>query len=74
MQKNSEDFSMQEALRLAKSPAGQQLLAVLRQTDNARLQNILEQASAGNYAQAKAALDPLLASEEAQELLKQLGR
>ena len=30
MQKNSQDFSMEEVMRLAKSPAGQQLLAMLQ--------------------------------------------
>ena len=29
MQKNSQDFSMQEVMKLANSPAGQQLLAML---------------------------------------------
>lgn len=74
MQKNSEDFSMQEALRLAKSPAGQQLLAMLRQTEGDRLRVAMEQAAAGNYTQAKATMNQLLSSEDAQKLLKQLGR
>lgn len=74
MQKNSEDFSMQEALRLAKSPAGQQLLAMLRRADSDKLRQAMEQASAGDYAQAKATMDQLLSSDEAKKLLDQLGR
>jgi len=38
MQKNSQNFSMQEALRLANSDAGQQLLALLKQSGGEQLQ------------------------------------
>lgn len=64
MQKKSEDFSMQEALRLSQTPAGQQLLSKLQQADRAQLQKIAAQASAGDYTNAAAQL---------RELLKQLG-
>ncbi len=74
MQKNSQDFSMQEALRLAKSPAGQQLLAMLRQADSEKIQQIMSQASAGKLEQAKEGLQGLLNSPEAKALLEQLGR
>ena len=74
MQKNSQDFSMQEALRLAQSPAGQQLLAMLRNTDSAQMQKIMEQTASGDYAGASQALNALLSSAQAQQLLKDLGR
>ena len=74
MQKNSEDFSMQEALRLAKSPAGQQLLAMLRQSDSGQLRQVMDQAGAGDYAKASQTLSQLLSSPEAQKLLSELGR
>ena len=48
MQKNSQDFSMEEALRLAKSPAGQQLLALLKQSDPQTLQQAVQQANNGS--------------------------
>ena len=72
MQKNSENFSMQEALRLAKSDAGQQLLAHLQRADSEHLKQAMEQAAAGNLEQAKNTLSALLASEEAQALIKKL--
>ena len=69
MQKNSQDFSMQEALRLANSPAGQQLLAMLRSQGG----DSLRQAAAQKDPQAlKAALEPMLRSQEVQALLKEL--
>lgn len=73
MQKDPKNFSMQDAMRLANTPAGQQLLSLLQQSDTAALRNAMEQASGGNYDQAKQLLGPLLASPEVQKLLQQLG-
>ena len=72
MQKNSQNFSMQEALRLARSDAGQQLLALLKQTDGAQLQQAMDKASAGDYSGMRSALSAFLDSPEAKALLKQL--
>ena len=74
MQKNSQDFSMQEALRLASSPAGQQLLAMLQGDDSGQLQQVTAAAAAGDYAQASQALSRLLSSPQAKKLLSELGR
>ena len=73
MQKNSQDFSMQEAMRLANSPAGQQLLELLKHSDAEKMQQAASQAAAGDYANAAQTLSALLASPEAQALMKQLG-
>lgn len=64
---------MQEAMRLAKSPAGQQLLAMLQRSDTGEIQKAMDQAAAGDYAQAKQTMSSLLASPEIQKLLQQLG-
>ena len=64
MQKNSQDFSMEEALRLAETPAGQQLLAMLKQADQSQLQKIAGQAAAGDYTNA---------AKQLKQLLSQLG-
>lgn len=63
---------MKELLRLAQSPAGQQLIALLRQRGSDRLSAALAQASAGDYRQAQALLSDLLAQEDAQALIKAL--
>lgn len=73
MQKNSGNFSMQDAMDLVNSPAGKQLISLLQQSDPVIMKNAMEQASAGDYSKAKQALAPLLASKEIQKLLKQLG-
>lgn len=74
MQKNSSDFSMQEALRLAKCPTGQRLLAMLQQYDPGTLEKAAAQASQGNSGAAKETLQSLLASPQVQAMLQQLRR
>lgn len=69
MQQNPNIYDL---LRLARSPAGQQLLALLQQSGGSELQTAITKASTGDYTQAKTTLSALLASQEAQDLLKQL--
>ena len=73
MQKNGENFSMQDVLKLANSPAGKQLIALLQQQNPSTIKKAMEQASAGNYTQAKQSIEPLLESEEIRKLLRQFG-
>lgn len=73
MQKNADHFSMQEVMRLAQSDTGQQLLALLKRENGAALQQAMEQAAAGDYAQVQKTMSSLLTSPEAQALLRQLG-
>lgn len=58
--------------KLAQSPAAQALLALLQQEGGDRFQAALRQASAGDYTQAQASLSEVLASREAQDLLRQI--
>lgn len=73
MQKNSQDFSMDEIMRMAKSPAGQQLIALLKQGDTGKLEQAVSQAKTGDYSQASKTLSAMLSSPEAQKLMKELG-
>ena len=73
MEKKSQDFSMKEAQRLAATPEGQKLIAMVQQKDSGQLQRAMEQASSGNYKEAGAILQSLLSSPEAQQLMRQLG-
>ena len=74
MQKKSDNLSMQEALRLAKSEAGQQLFTTLRSQNGAAMERAMEQAAAGDYTQVKDTLASLLSSPEIKAMLEQLGR
>ena len=73
MEKKSQDFSIKEAQRLAKTPEGQKLVAMLQQKDQGQIQQAMAQASCGNYKEAGAILQSLLSSPEAQQLIQQLG-
>ena len=72
MQKKSEDFSVQEAMRFAKTPAGQQLLAILKQEKGDKLQAIIRLAQEGNMQAAGNALQDVLSSSNAQNLIKEM--
>lgn len=72
-QQTPSPMNMNELLRLAQSPAGQQLFSLLQQNNGPQLQEAMKQASAGDYSQARNTLSSLLASPEAQKLIRQLG-
>lgn len=73
MEKKSQDFSIKEAQRLAKTPEGQRLMRLLQEKDTGQLQRAMDQAASGNYKEAGNILGSLLSSPEAQRLIQQLG-
>ena len=73
MQKNSENFSIQDAMRLAGTPAGQKLFSLLQQGDTAKLQQAAQLANDGDAAQAQQMLQEFLKDPEVRQLLSQLG-
>ena len=72
MQEKSPNFSIEEAMRLANSPAGKQLMALLQQQPKETLDAAANQAAAGNLDAAKTSLGSLLSSKEVQALMQQL--
>ncbi len=72
MQKKMDDFSMQEAKRLAQSDAGQQLLALLRGSHGEAVRAAMDSAKAGDMSQAQQALSALLSDPQARSLIKRL--
>ena len=73
MKKNSGEFSIEDAMRIANSPTGQQLFALLKRTDTAKLNKAMDQAAAGNYDQVKDTISSLMENEDVKALLAQLG-
>ena len=73
MQKKNQDFSMEDVMRLAKSPAGQKLMAMLQKGDSAAVEQAVSAAKSGNYAKASQTLSAMLSSPEAQKLMEELG-
>ena len=73
MENNSKKFSMKDAAKLANSDAGKQLLSQIQKSNPKELEQALTQAAQGDYSNLSETLKPLLASEQIQKLLKQMG-
>ena len=73
MAEKFDQFSTSDMKALASSPAGRQLMALLRQSGGADLQTAMGKAAAGDMAGAKEILSPLLADPKIQALLSKLG-
>ena len=58
--------------KIAQSPAGQKLLAMLQTNNSTELDQIAATAASGNLEEAKQKISSMLSSKDAQELLKQL--
>ena len=74
MKGNFDELSMQDAMRLANSEAGQKLLAMMKHHNPKMLEQAANQASTGNYEQLKKTMSAFLSTPEAKALLEQLGR
>lgn len=61
-----------EAMRLAKSPAGKQLLELLQKHNAQALQSALRNAAQGNYEAARETINAFLSTPDAKALLDQL--
>lgn len=75
MEKKSEDFrdfNMQQAMKLAQSDAARQLFAMLQSSDPVQLRSAMDHATAGDMEQARKIMEQMMASQQAQALLRQL--
>ena len=63
---------MQQMMKLAQSDTAKQLFALLQSSGGDQLKTAMEQASAGNMGQARAALGDLLKDPQARKLLQKL--
>ena len=66
-------ITREEIMRIANSPAGQQLVRLLQQRGGDQLQNAVDKASRGNFEDAKNTLSDMLNTPEIQAMLRQLG-
>lgn len=72
MQSKNENFSMQDAMRLAATPAGQKLLEILKASGN--IEKTRQYAASGDMEQAKASLSDILKSPQVQQLLREMEK
>lgn len=70
----SNEHAMQEALRLAQTEAGKQLVELLRKGNPQQLQQVLDSATRGDMAQAQQKLNQLLQDPQARQLMDRLGK
>lgn len=68
-----DQISPQDIMALIRSPAGQQLLAMLRQQDPATLTKASRMAKSGDYAGVQATFASLMQDPNVLALLQQLG-
>lgn len=67
------NHALQEARKLAGTPEGKQLAALLQQLGGYDMQQALDQAAAGDIRQAKQAVLRLMQDPQAQAILQKLG-
>ena len=65
--------SMEDAMRIAQSPEGQELLKLLQQSSGPQLNQAMEKAAAGDYAPVKALLRNWMQDPQAKQLLDRMG-
>lgn len=69
---NKQDFSMQDAMRLANSPAGKQLIQLLQSAGGSDLEQARKAVAKGDYESAKSNLSEILKSPQIKALLKEM--
>ena len=74
MQSQPDKKAIQEALRLANSPAGQQLINLLKSQSGETMDKARQQAQQGDLEQAKTTLSQVLQSPQVQQLLKEMEK
>ena len=72
LQPDQNQFSMEDAIRLAGTPAGQQLINLLKSSTDRNMDSARKAVEAGDMEQAKKSLSGLLKSPDIQKLLKEL--
>ena len=68
----SQDFSLQNAMRLAQTPEGRQLFSLLQSTQPSALQQAMDNAASGDMEQLKQTVQSFLQSREAMALLEKM--
>lgn len=74
MQNKPENFSIEDAMRLANSPAGKQLIAALRSAGGNDLEQARKAAEKGDYDGARTNLTEVLKSPQIQALLREMEK
>ena len=74
MDEKSQKALMQEAMRIAASPQGKQLLSMLHQGQSDKLGKAMASYQAGNTQEAKRILEEVLSSPQGKKIMEQMGK
>lgn len=74
MDEKSQKALMQEAMRIAASPQGKQLLSMLNQGQSDKLGKAMANYQAGNIREAKRILEEVLSSPQGKQIMEQMGK
>ena len=72
MAKDSGGIDFSELMKIANSPAGQELISLVQKNRDEHFDRAMQQAQDGDYSQAQAMLNQILSTPEARELMKKL--
>ena len=72
MQNIPDNNTLQQVLKLAQSPAGQKLMAMLQSADQQTLSKARQQAADGDYTTAKDTLSSILHSAQMQQIIQEM--
>lgn len=72
MENNFDEKALQQAKAMANSPAGKELMQLMKNMDADTLNKAFRQAATGDFSQMASSLSPFFNSDKVQELLKQM--
>ncbi len=72
MAKDSGGIDFSELMRIANSPAGQELISLVQKNKDEHFDEAMQQAQAGDFSQAKAMISQILSTQEARDLMKKI--
>ena len=72
MAKDSGGIDFSELMKIANSPAGQELISLVQKNRDEHFDRAMQQAQDGDYSQVQAMLSQILSTPEARDLIKKL--
>ncbi|MGM9605068.1 MAG: hypothetical protein ACI3XG_08375 [Faecousia sp.] len=72
MAKDSGGIDFSELMKIANSPAGQELISLVQKNKGEHFDEAMQQAQAGDFSQAQAMISQILSTPEAKDLMKKI--
>lgn len=72
MAKDSGGIDFSKLMRIANSPAGQELISLVQKNKDEHFDEAMQQAQAGDFSQATAMISQILSTQEARDLMRKI--